>query len=67
MVSFYKKVFEDKELEATNGHDGTWMAHPGLAETVLSAFDAVLGERAKANLMYNVMRKDHRRHVIGPL
>ncbi|WP_240127652.1 malate synthase A [Proteus mirabilis] len=41
-----QKVFEDKELEATNGHDGTWIAHPGLAETVLSAFDAVLGERA---------------------
>ena len=41
-----KKVFDDKELEATNGHDGTWIAHPGLAETVLSAFDAVLGARS---------------------
>ena len=25
------KVREDKEREATNGHDGTWVAHPGLA------------------------------------
>lgn len=40
-----KKVFDDKELEATNGHDGTWIAHPGLAETVLAAFDPILGSR----------------------
>ena len=25
------KVREDKVREATNGHDGTWVAHPGLA------------------------------------
>lgn len=40
-----QKVYDDKKLEATNGHDGTWIAHPGLAETVLSAFDEVLGDR----------------------
>ncbi|OAT44887.1 malate synthase [Proteus hauseri ATCC 700826] len=40
-----QKVYDDKELEASNGHDGTWIAHPGLAETVLAAFDAVLGDR----------------------
>ncbi len=29
------KVRADKELEASNGHDGTWVAHPGLADTVM--------------------------------
>ncbi|AVF36775.1 malate synthase A [Rahnella sikkimica] len=39
------KVRTDKELEATNGHDGTWIAHPGLADTVLEVFDKALGSR----------------------
>lgn len=32
------KVKADKELERTNGHDGTWIAHPGLATTVREVF-----------------------------
>lgn len=39
------KVRKDKELEAQNGHDGTWIAHPGLADTVMPVFDRALGER----------------------
>lgn len=39
------KVRNDKQLEATNGHDGTWIAHPGLADTVMAVFDQALGER----------------------
>ncbi|MGB8664385.1 MAG: malate synthase A [Serratia inhibens] len=39
------KVRADKELEANNGHDGTWVAHPGLADTVMEVFSRVLGER----------------------
>jgi malate synthase len=39
------KVRADKELEANNGHDGTWVAHPGLADTVMEVFSAVLGNR----------------------
>jgi len=39
------KVRADKELEATNGHDGTWVAHPGLADTVMEVFDRILGDR----------------------
>ncbi|EKE74918.1 malate synthase A [Gallaecimonas xiamenensis] len=38
------KVRQDKELEARNGHDGTWIAHPGLADTALSVFDEALGD-----------------------
>ncbi|EMB48470.1 malate synthase [Vibrio mimicus] len=40
-----QKIRGDKMLEATNGHDGTWVAHPGLADTAMAVFDEVLGER----------------------
>ncbi len=39
------KVREDKEREAGMGFDGTWVAHPDLVPTALTAFDAVLGGR----------------------
>src|SRR5580765_1617585 len=37
------KVREDKNREATDGHDGTWVAHPGLVEIAREEFDRVLG------------------------
>jgi malate synthase len=40
------KVHEDKEREARNGFDGTWVAHPDLVPVALDEFDAVLGDRA---------------------
>ncbi|MCL4778083.1 MAG: malate synthase A [Gammaproteobacteria bacterium] len=36
------RVLADKTREARAGHDGTWIAHPGLAEVALEAFDAVM-------------------------
>ncbi|WKE64692.1 malate synthase A [Gallaecimonas kandeliae] len=39
------KVRQDKELEAHNGHDGTWVAHPGLVGTAMAVFDAALGDK----------------------
>jgi malate synthase len=39
------KVREDKEREASQGFDGTWVAHPDLVPTAYEAFDAVLGDR----------------------
>ena len=33
------KVRADKEREVTNGHDGTWVAHPGLVPVALEIFD----------------------------
>jgi malate synthase len=38
------KVKADKLLEANNGHDGTWIAHPGLADTAMAVFNEVLGD-----------------------
>lgn len=40
-----EKVTADKSLEARNGHDGTWVAHPGLADTAMAVFNQVLGAR----------------------
>src|SRR5512138_3739745 len=36
------KVRADKEREAGDGHDGTWVAHPGLVAIARDAFDAVM-------------------------
>jgi malate synthase len=33
------KVLADKEREAGDGHDGTWVAHPGLVSVALQAFN----------------------------
>ncbi|SIT91035.1 malate synthase A [Edaphobacillus lindanitolerans] len=41
----FRKVAEDKRREATDGHDGTWVAHPGLVPVAMNEFDRVLGAR----------------------
>ncbi len=33
------KVVADKEREAKDGHDGTWVAHPGLVPVAMEVFD----------------------------
>jgi malate synthase len=40
------RVSEDKQREASQGFDGTWVAHPDLVPVAQRAFDAVLGDRA---------------------
>ncbi len=40
-----EQVRDDKRREATDGFDGTWVAHPGLIDAARSEFDAVLGDR----------------------
>ncbi|WP_347251813.1 malate synthase A [Legionella sp.] len=36
------KVLADKKREANAGHDGTWVAHPGLIPVALEAFDELM-------------------------
>jgi malate synthase len=38
----FAQVRADKEREATDGHDGTWVAHPGMVALAMEAFDAVM-------------------------
>jgi malate synthase len=41
----FAKVRADKEREANDGFDGSWVAHPGMVELCKEVFTAVLGER----------------------
>ncbi|MEV4432408.1 malate synthase A [Streptomyces sp. NPDC049555] len=40
-----EKVRADKEREARDGFDGSWVAHPDLVPVARAAFDTALGER----------------------
>ena len=37
-----QKVYDDKLIEVYNGHDGTWVAHPGLVSLATGVFDEQL-------------------------
>ncbi|GAB3611915.1 malate synthase [Humibacter ginsengisoli] len=39
------KVRDDKLREATDGFDGSWVAHPDLVPVCMDVFDAVLGDK----------------------
>ncbi|GAA1513660.1 malate synthase A [Streptomyces synnematoformans] len=41
----FDKVKADKDREAHDGFDGSWVAHPDLVPIAMASFDAVLGER----------------------
>jgi malate synthase len=45
------RVRADKLREAHAGHDGTWIAHPGLAEIALEAFDSVMTGPNQLNVL----------------
>ncbi|MBM3554478.1 MAG: malate synthase A [Alphaproteobacteria bacterium] len=53
------KVRADKEREATDGHDGTWVAHPGLVAIAKGEFDRTMRE---AN---QIARKRQDVHVVA--
>lgn len=38
----FAKVKADKEREAGNGHDGTWVAHPDLVPVAMEVFDRLM-------------------------
>ena len=38
----FVKVRADKEREAANGHDGTWVAHPDLVPVAMEVFDRLM-------------------------
>ncbi|MCH2546724.1 MAG: malate synthase A [Alphaproteobacteria bacterium] len=52
----FTAVRNDKEREASNGHDGTWVAHPGLVPVAMEVFNAHLtGGRTN---QLDVLRED---------
>jgi len=40
----FEKIAIDKKREAENGHDGTWVAHPGLVKIAMDTFDEYMPE-----------------------
>ena len=54
------KVRADKEREAYDGHDGTWVAHPGLVQTALEAF-------AKHMRGANQLHRTHEQNVTAAM
>jgi malate synthase len=55
------KVRADKEREATDGHDGTWVAHPGLVPIAREIFDKHMqspNQLRKLRKDVNVVGKD---------
>jgi malate synthase len=55
----FEKVTADKELEASTGFDGTWVAHPDLVPIASAPFDKYLGEKPhqKEVLLENIQIK----------
>ena len=51
-----EKVMSDKLLETNNGHDGTWIAHPGLSDIANNVFSNAF-DSGKTNQMH-IMRED---------
>lgn len=51
----FERVTQDKELEASNGFDGTWVAHPDLVAIAMIPFNNIVGDRPHQK---EVMRED---------
>lgn len=45
----FAKVRADKEREARDGHDGTWVAHPGLVPVAMEVFNREMPEANQIN------------------
>ena len=57
-ASALDKVRADKLREVTNGHDGTWVAHPALVAVALEAFEAMPGPNQLAKVPERVPGRD---------
>jgi malate synthase len=64
------KVVADKEREASDGHDGTWVAHPGLVPIAKQVFDRIMpqpNQIARQRQDVNVSAADLLRVPEGPV
>ena len=46
----FEKVKSDKEREVKNGHDGTWVAHPGLIPVAMTVFNEFMPAKNQMNV-----------------
>lgn len=49
----FNKVIADKEREAKNGHDGTWVAHPDLVSLAMTVFDKYMPTKNQIHVKRN--------------
>jgi malate synthase len=54
----FAEVRADKLREVTNGHDGTWVAHPGLVPVAMQAFEVMQGANQLAKMPEHVPGRD---------
>ncbi|HEX8642205.1 MAG TPA: malate synthase A [Allosphingosinicella sp.] len=54
----FAKVRADKQREAGNGHDGTWVAHPALVPVAFEAFDFEEANQLHRRIESGVTRED---------
>jgi malate synthase len=52
----FERVKADKEREAKNGHDGTWVAHPDLVPVAMEVFDRLMPAANQLGLMREDVR-----------
>jgi len=52
------KVRADKLREVTNGHDGTWVAHPALVPVAMEAFAAMAGPNQLSQIPERIPGRD---------
>ncbi|QFU23573.1 malate synthase [Shewanella eurypsychrophilus] len=45
-----EQISRNKQIEARNGHDGTWVNHPDFSDTAMAIFNQFLGEGQKNQL-----------------
>ena len=57
-VAALDKVRADKLREVTNGHDGTWVAHPALVPVALEAFAAMTGPNQLSKMPQHIPGRD---------
>jgi malate synthase len=53
-----EKVRADKLREVTNGHDGTWVAHPALVPVAMEVFEAMDGPNQLSKIPEHVPGRD---------
>jgi malate synthase len=49
-----RKVYHDKLREVENGHDGTWVAHPGLVKVAMDVFDQYMPSKNQIDKKLNL-------------
>ena len=60
------KVVADKEQEVKNGHDGTWVAHPGLVSVAMDVFNENMPTKNQIHISRDDVKVDEKDLVEMP-